>query len=217
MHFPLSRSDSDLCLNNLNFLSSEQEKLQHQLPEQQQQKQSQNIIIKTDDIDDIPTTATSLLGPNVSDRIFIEIDENLDCSRNNYLLPPSPISRSPSVTPSRFLTVPAPNSAQSAQSLTSNTVAKSKYKYQLENDNLLLFNKFFPSENSVSRNIKFNIPSTQKRLGIMSQAGDEFHSPNYLSWRKLQLSRAKLKVSALDCNFDHGDLKLFNDYCPGLL
>ncbi|XP_058836925.1 calcium release-activated calcium channel protein 1 isoform X3 [Topomyia yanbarensis] len=33
-------------------------------------------------------------------------------------------------------------------------------------------------------------------LSTMSQSGDEFSSPNYLSWRKLQLSRAKLKASS---------------------
>lgn len=193
MHFPLSRSDSDLCLNNLNFSSSEQKKLQHQLPEQQQKQQSEKLI--KNEIDEIPTV---LLSPSVSDRIFIEIDENLDCSRDNYLLSPSPKSRSPSITPSRLIGIrPAVNSNQALSPTPSpNAKSNKKYKYQLENDNLLLFNKFFPSENSVSRNIKFNIPSTQRRSGIMSQTGDEFHSPNYLSWRKLQLSRAKLKASS---------------------
>ncbi|XP_058058635.1 calcium release-activated calcium channel protein 1 [Anopheles bellator] len=36
----------------------------------------------------------------------------------------------------------------------------------------------------------------RSHLSTMSQTGDEYHSPNYLSWRKLQLSRAKLKASS---------------------
>ncbi|XP_012277827.1 calcium release-activated calcium channel protein 1 isoform X1 [Orussus abietinus] len=36
----------------------------------------------------------------------------------------------------------------------------------------------------------------QHHSGKMSQSGDGLHTPGYLSWRKLQLSRAKLKASS---------------------
>lgn len=38
--------------------------------------------------------------------------------------------------------------------------------------------------------------SLKAQSGNMSQTGDGLHTPGYLSWRKLQLSRAKLKASS---------------------
>lgn len=153
MHFPLSRSESDLCLNKLI----------------QSQQQPAEICEK---------------NSKKSDRLLIEIDENL--SRDNYLLP----SASRSSSSARILTNTAPRPPASI-----NSGGPKKLRYQLENDNLLLFNKLFIRTSS-------NISQPQRRSAglsnglVMSQTTDEFHSPNYLSWRKLQLSRAKLKASS---------------------
>lgn len=156
MHFPLSRSESDLCLNKL---------IQH-----------------------TPSQTPSDAGEKLStraDRLLIEIDENLETSRNNYLSPTAP--QSTGIARTLTTTAPRPTSVGSG--------GAKKLRYQLENDNLLLFNKFFDRTTS-------NFSQPQRRSAglstglIMSQTADEFHSPNYLSWRKLQLSRAKLKASS---------------------
>lgn len=153
MHFPLTRSESDLCLNELIHPA------QPQAPEKLSTK---------------------------SDRLLIEIGENLENSRDNYLLP----SASQNSGSARFLNATSPRPTSS--------VGSKKLRYQLENDNLLLFNKLF-TRNSTN----FSSSQPQRRSAgltgtglIMSQTTDEFHSPNYLSWRKLQLSRAKLKASS---------------------
>ncbi|KAL5285795.1 ORAI2 family protein [Megaselia abdita] len=45
-------------------------------------------------------------------------------------------------------------------------------------------------------NFQSSSPRKNRHSGNMSQSGDDLHSPSYLSWRKLQLSRAKLKASS---------------------
>lgn len=175
MHFSLSHS------------KSEPERLSHNLIQQQP---PQIIPPKTSTT---TTTASSSSretsaseATKATDRLLIELDETLENSGDNYLLPASQTTAvAPRIVPA---TRPTPSSISSSAPASS----ARKLRYQFENDNLLLFNKFFN---------KTSTTYSQRRSGlnsgfVMSQTADEFHTPNYLSWRKLQLSRAKLKASS---------------------
>lgn len=143
MHFPLSCSESELCLNNFHSAQSTEK------------------------------------SSTKADRLLIEIE----ASRDNFLLPNASQSGS-----ARLLSTSLPRPTSPVGS-----GGKKKLRYQLENDNLLLFNKLF-TQNTAS--LSSSLPQKRSGLIMSTQTADEFHSPNYLSWRKLQLSRAKLKASS---------------------
>lgn len=94
---------------------------------------------------------------------------------NAHLTSQSPLPLQPPPPPLPF---PLPGSGPAASIVQSSSSA---YPYQLRTYQQHKFSRFQPRRITRSS---------------MSQSGEDLHSPTYLSWRKLQLSRAKLKASS---------------------
>lgn len=173
-HGDYSMCDSCRPLRLSNQHQQQQQQQQHQQHHQQQQQQQQQQAQQTQSANNLSRYTHS--GPS----------SYLDSTR--YLNYSNLHSNSPHASSRRFNAQlssqpspppPLPHFAGPASSIVQSS--SSAYPYQLRAYQEHKFSRFQP-----------------RRIGrsSMSQSGEDLHSPTYLSWRKLQLSRAKLKASS---------------------